>query len=147
MAVISSLSCASSGTGTACVASIVRRRCRSQSGSIPHDSDPAHQHPQQSRSSLPALCRQSRLRIDTNTARNARSKTIRSAADRVRRSTKSRCRCLRLGKIEGAAAAAPHIHARARVKIPIARGTTTVLPPAAISCLGAFRPPAASARG
>ena len=32
-------------------------------------------------------------------------------------------------------------------RIPIARGTGVVLPADAISCLGAFRPPAAGARG
>jgi hypothetical protein len=41
--------------------------------------------------------------------------------------------------------AQPNIHSL--LPAPSPRGTAGALPPAAISCLGAFRPPAASARG
>ena len=134
-------------SGAASSPATARRRCRTQSGSIPHDAGPAHRHPQRSTASLLALRRQCRLRIGANSVRNQRSKTLRRTAECARCSTTPQPRCSRLGKIEGAADAPRHIHAQARVKIPIARGTAAALPPAAISCLGAFRTPAARARG
>src|SRR5437016_4672343 len=53
-------------------------------------------------------------------------KILRSTADGARCSTKPGSKCLRLSKIEGAADALHHMPARARVKIPIARGTATL---------------------
>src|ERR1700745_3534681 len=98
---------------------IAHRRCRTQSGSIPHDAGPAHQHPQRSTSSFPALRQQCRLPIRANIVRNERSKTLRSTAKCARRSTRPQPRCFHLGRIEDAADAPRYIPASARVKIPI----------------------------
>src|SRR5215468_5105576 len=118
-------SCAASNPSTA------HRQCRTQSGSIPHDAGPAHQHPQRSTSSLLALRRQGRLRIGANIVRNERSKTLRCTAQRAPCSTTPQPRCFRLGNIEGAADAPRYTRASAPVKIPIvpADTATPYLPP------------------
>ena len=118
---------------------------RNRSGSIPHDDATTNRLPQR-QPSFSLVHGQQRSR----SSRSARFPVLR-CANPVARHAASYCSlaCSSKTRRKPVTALSPREPPRRsrRREIPIARGTLVVPPAAAISCLGAFQPPAATACG